>query len=219
MAYTAHMRRLLSILVLCLLVVPGVRSSEFEVVLKNGQSIMGQDLQRAGGSYLISLDTGEILTVPAELVEEVRLSGQRTPDPPPNPPGLLYPEPQVLAGDAGALEKNPGMVQAEPQVLAGSSSPEAVRPVTPSEATAVFGEPARFQKGISDPQWHPETDWNMDPETQNNFAPSTWSKSVVDSDWEPESAFDYEDVLAPSESTFQAGMGDPTWHPTDGFAK
>jgi len=217
MTYTQAVRRLVTILVLCLLIVPGARSGEFEVVLKNGQSIMGQDLQRAGGSYLIYLDTGEVLTVPAELVEAVRLSGQRTPDP--NPPGLLHPEPQVLAGDAGALAKNPGIVEAEPQVLKGSSSPEAVRPVTPSEATAVFGEPARFQQGIFDPQWHPTTDWNMDPVSQNNFAPSTWAENVIDPEWEPESAFDYEDVMAASESTFQAGVSDPTWHPTDGFAK
>jgi hypothetical protein len=57
----------------------------------------------------------------------------------------------------------------------------------------------------------------MDP-ANNDFAPSTWSSSPVDSSWRPQSAFDADrDVLASGRSSWQQGVIDNSWTPTDGF--
>jgi hypothetical protein len=105
------------------------------------------------------------------------------------------------------------MTNADPQVLAG----EAVRPSTPTEQTRALGPAAQFQRGVVSPNWHPETDWNMKAEEQNNFAPSAWAEDVVENDWQPQSAFDDGDVLQSGRSTFQSGVVDNSWQPTDAF--
>ena len=100
------------------------------------------------------------------------------------------------------------------ETLAGGD----VRPPTRSEQLEVLGEPSRFQQNIIDSTWTPESDWDMDPERQNNFRPSTWSKSPIDPSWKPESSWDAgEDVLADSRSTWQKSPIDSKWTPTDGF--
>ena len=105
------------------------------------------------------------------------------------------------------------MIDEGPQQLAG----EPTRSASPSEPLEVFGEPARFQKPIIDNSWTPSTDWDMDPEKQNNWAPSKWSKSIVDNSWEPESAYDANaDVMKDSRSNWQKGSIDSSWTPTDG---
>ena len=60
----------------------------------------------------------------------------------------------------------------------------------------------------------------MDPEVQNNWAPSKWAESPIDPSWQPTSAFDEKkDVLADSRSTFAKSPVDSSWTPTDGFKK
>lgn len=189
-----------------------------EVVLGDGQILQAAEVRQENGNYLIVMDTGETLSIPVELVQEVRLTGQKRPEPR-REGAFVYDDPQNLAGpdilDDDKLGPT-GLKKSQPQTLAG----QAVRPPSRSEQTAALGPPAQFQQGLSDPTWRPETDWNMDPSVQNNWAPSTWSKNIVDSDWQPESAYDPKaDVLADSRSTFTDSIVDNSWQPTDGFAK
>jgi hypothetical protein len=101
-----------------------------------------------------------------------------------------------------------------PQQLAGPP----VHVPQQAEQLAVFGEPSRFAEDIIDPSWTPTSDWNMDPEEQNNFAPSTWAEDIVDSSWEPSSDWNAgDDVLKSGRSTWQKGSIDSSWTPTSGF--
>jgi hypothetical protein len=160
-----------------------------ELVLRDGTVLEGTAVQRLEGNYVLTIEGGEAITVPVELVEQVRLSGER--------------------------EAPTGMRTGEPETLVG----ERITPPTRSEQTEKLGPPSRFQDDIVDNSWHPTTDWNMDPHTQNNFAPSTWSKGPIDPEWKPQSAWDTnEDVLASGRSEWRQGIIDPSWKPTDGFA-
>jgi hypothetical protein len=205
-----------------------------EVVLNDGNVIQAAGVQRENGNYVILMESGEKLSIPVELVKEIRLEGQREPEPKAEPaqpevlagedvnrsgrvPGLVKAEPQVLAGeDVLETDRAPGLIVSEPQTLAG----DPVRQPSRAEQTAALGPPAEFQRGINNPTWRPETDWNMDPRTQNNFAPSTWSDDIVDHDWEPESDWDMDprqqNDFAPS--TFPDNIIDNSWQPTDAFA-
>ena len=191
--------------------------AETELKLVDGRVLTGTDLRRDGENYVLRLESGEQITLPMALVESVGLIGSKPPPlqnpPPPEAPGIRVAEPETIAG---YQPDTPGIRSEGPEQLAG----DPVRAPTTSEQLSVFGEPSRFQKGVIDPNWQPETDWNMDPETQNNFAPSTWSEDVIDPNWQPESAYDYDkDVLEDSRSTFGKGVIDNSWQPTDGFKK
>jgi len=191
-----------------------------ELVLKDGRVLDGVDVQREGDLYLLTLDSGGVVPLPAELVDRVRLSfaggTKKKTRVDGAPPGVVRGEAETIGGQILDEEhRGPtGMRTGTAQTLAGQS----VRPPTPSEQTAALGPAAQFQKDIVRNDWVPTTDWNMDPHEQNNFAPSTWSKSIVDSDWQPTSAFDpKDDVMAESRSSWQQGLSDPTWRPVDGF--
>ncbi len=176
----------------------GARSG-VEVELTNGQVLRAEEAARDGDDYVIRMEDGSTVVVPTAAVRTVRLSGVGT-----RPPQEREPE------------RTPeGLTIAEPQQLAG---PE-VRAPRRSEQLGVFGEPSSFQKDIVDNRWTPETDWNMDPKTQNNWAPSTWAKGPIDPTWRPEPAFPEGDALEGGRSTWQQGPVDSTWTPTDGFAR
>jgi hypothetical protein len=151
-----------------------------ELELIDGRVLAGMDVRREGDVYVLTLEGGDTIALPVELVATVRLLGTGTP--------------RNLAGHEAKVP-------------------------TPSEQLEVLGEPARFQKSIVDSTWVPESDWDMDPEKQNNFRPSTWSKSPIDPNWEPESDWSADDdVLESSRSAWQKSGIDSQWTPTDGFA-
>lgn len=171
-----------------------------ELVLVDGRVLRGDSVRRDGNLYVLATETGE-LTMPADLVAEVRLTGS----PEPRPPAL-----------DGIPEGPTGMAVGPARTIAGPDVP----PPRTEDQLRVMGKPSEFKKSIVDSDWVPTSDWNMDPETQNNWAPSTWAKAPIDPTWVPESAFDAnEDVLAESRSTWKKAPIDSTWTPTDGFKK
>jgi len=183
----------------------GVAPAETRLVLRDGQVLIGTSLRRESGNYVLTLEGGQTVSLPVELIEKVELEGQAPP-----PTGLTRSEPQQLGGQPAALPE-----PSEPQQLAG----EPVRPPTRSQQLAVLGEPARFRRDVVDPTWVPTSDWDMSPE-QNNFNPAKWSKGVIDPTWTPKSGWrEEQDVLADSRSTFRKSIIDSTWTPTDGFNK
>jgi hypothetical protein len=201
------------------IVTAGAALATTELLLRDGRVIAADDVRRDGDNYTVTLESGDTIVIPVALVERLSLGSGRSdedeaePEDEPSrygPDGVRYSEPQTLAGKA------PQLRQPEAQVLAGVR----VDAPTTAEQLAVFGEPAKFQESIIDNTWHPTSDWDMDPERQNNFAPSRWAEDIVDHDWEPEPAFDNDaDVLADSRSTFKKGVVDSTWTPTDAFAR
>lgn len=194
--------------------------ADVQLVLIDGKTLDGVDVRRDQQVYLLTLENGRVAAVPVELVKEVRLEGpakeraeesveKRGPD------GIVIEDAEDARTLAGEDEfQHPGVRYGTGQQLAG---PDAVT-IDTSEELAVFGEPAKFQEDIIDPDWVPESDWDDDPVKNNNFAPSTWSKGWNDPEWQPESAFDRnEDVLADSRSTWSDSVIDNEWRPTDGF--
>ena len=195
-------------------------SADVELLLKDGQILKGADVNREDGQYLLEMGEGNVIPIPIELVEAVKL-GKPEPEPQRDEQtGLTRTEPQQLAGQPTPDPDDPtqapsGIRNTEPQVLAGQQ----IRVPRTSEQLAVFGEPARFQNSIIDNAWRPESDWDMDPEKQNNFNPSRWAKSIVDPSWTPEAAYTQEtDVTNFAPSTWQKGI-DNSWQPEDGFKK
>jgi len=196
----------------------GVIVATSEVVLQDGRVIVGIEVRRDGDNYVIVLENGQAIVLPMALVETVRLGAEPEPEPEERydpRTGLTRSEPQELAAPLpkGAV----GVVISEPRQLAG----DPVRVPTTDEQLAVFGKPAEFQKDIIDNRWEPTSDWNMDPKTQNNFAPSTWSQDIVDHSWEPTSDWNMDpktqNNFAPS--TWSKSIVDNSWTPTDGFAR
>lgn len=171
-----------------------------ELVLVDGKVLRGESVRRDGDDYVLTTEIGEV-TLPVELVSQVRLIETSRPE---------------TRGDEEAPKAPTGFVEDRPQQIAG----KAVRPPSTEEQLRNAGRTSTFQKDIIDSRWEPSTDWNMDPETQNNWAPSTWAKDIVDTRWEPTSAFDAnKDVLADSRSTWKTSIIDSSWEPTDGFKK
>ena len=180
------------------------------LVLNDGRVLKGVDVRRDGGNYLLEQESGGVISLPIELVREVRLSTPPAPDP---RTGLTYREgSQTLAGTS---ERPGGVVVGKGQTIAGDQH----RIPTPAEQTAVLGPPSKFSKDIVDNSWTPTSDWDPDPKG-NNFAPSKWSEGVVDNDWEPTSDWD-NDVENNNfnRSSWSEGVVENEWRPTDGFKK
>jgi hypothetical protein len=169
-------------------------AADVQLVLKDGRVLDGTDVWREQGIYYLRDKGGGVVPIPEALVERVGLVELAEP-PPEGPTGIQVAPPQQLAGQPNDVPH-------------------------PAQQLAAFGEPARFQRGVIDPNWHPESDWDSNPNdpSRNDFAPSEWADSIVDTDWHPESAFD-EDHTQFAPSTWQKGVVDSTWVPQDGFAK
>lgn len=171
-------------------------AGEAVLVLQDGQELEGADVERAeDGGYVLTLSTGDKLTIPAALVVEVRLSGSEPPEP--EPPS--------------------GMREAEAEELSGTEG----RATTPSieERLGAFGDPAarRFPSSVVDPSWTPESDWTEESDV-TRFDPANWFRAPVDPTWNPTSAYDASvDVLAGSRYTWRRNMIDNSWRPSDGF--
>ena len=198
------MKRLLAILLLTAICATPC-AAEVRLHLVSGQVLEGTDVNREGGNYYLTMMDGGVIPIPHELVASVELTGKKE-EPPPEKEAGVYPDTGLPSG----------LTPAKPQQLAGD-------PVTvPSrrEQLEVLGEPSKFQQGIFDPNWHPESDWKIDPTNphRNDFAPSEWSESIIDPQWVPENAYPDDQIdFAPSE--FKENIIDPSWVPQDGFKK
>ncbi len=167
---------------------------QVEMELVDGRILTGTDVRREGDEWVLSLERQGKIILPDELVTAVRLFGNGD-----------------TRDDVGTKVLK---LPAGPETRTGY---EATVP-TPSEQLNVLGEPSQFQKSVVDSTWVPDSDWDMDPERQNNFNPSTWAKSPIDPAWKMESDWAAGDnALESSRSTWQKGSIDSEWIPTDGF--
>lgn len=184
------------VLAVCLAPRPAVAGAF--VRLTDGRTLEGESVRREGDVYLLQLPGGNVITLPVGTVAEVGLKG--APEPPPPAPSLAGPPTGLTAVPAGSL-----------------AGPE-VRPSTPADQLAVFGEPAKFAQSPVVSGFAPQM-WEMDP-AENNWNPSKWAKSPTDPNWQPTSAFDTsKDVLEASRSQWAQAPTDSSWQPTDGFQK
>lgn len=180
-------------------------ADETQLVLIDGSVLSGTDLRREDGTYVLTLEDGDQVALPEQLVETVRLVG-RAREPDERNRGLIAGE-RIPPGPTG-------LRSAGPETLAGVP----VEPPRTSEQLRALGPPAQFQKNIIDPAWRPESAWD-EGEDVLAASRSTWAEDIIDPGWQPESAWDADaDVLESSRSTWSKSIVDSTWTPTDGFA-
>jgi hypothetical protein len=164
-------------------------SGQAALELVDGRIISGTDVRREGAVYVLTLEGGDTVTLPLELVAQVRLFG------------------------TGETRAPSGIRDEGSKTLAGGE----VDVPTTSEQLEVFGEPSRFQKSNVNHDWVPESAWDEDEDVLE-ASRSTWQESPIDPEWKPESAWDKdEDVLEASRSTWQKSSINSEWKPTDGF--
>ncbi|HEX6853646.1 MAG TPA: hypothetical protein VF139_19775 [Candidatus Polarisedimenticolaceae bacterium] len=160
-----------------------------ELILQDGRVLKGDSVRKDEDVYVLTTPTGE-LTMPVELVDGVRLTGEPEPE---APTAFKVVPPGAIVG-------------------------EEIRPPTAEEQTRAIGNPSKFAPSIVDHEWHPTS--ALSDEDVLADSRSTWAEDIVDSEWKPTSAFDEtEDVLAGSRSTWAKPAIDSSWKPTDGFAK
>jgi hypothetical protein len=171
--------------------------------LVSGQVLEGTDVRREGGNYYLTMMDGGVIPIPRELVVGVELVGKKE-------------EPSEEEGPPSPEWPPTGLTRAEPQQLEGP----AVTPPQTREQLEVLGEPSKFQQGVVDPHWHPESDWKVAPTDphRNDFAPSDWADSIIDPEWVPENVYP-DDHIEFNPSEFKESIIDPTWVPEDGFKK
>jgi hypothetical protein len=168
-----------------------------ELVLVDGRVLPGDSVRREGDLYVLTTKTGDV-TMPADLVDRVQLTGE--------------PEPRKIEG---VSEGPTGLRDAGPQQLAGTP----VQPSTPQQQTAAIGNPSSFRNSPVNSEWHPTSAYDMNKDVLADSR-STFVQSPIDPQWHPTSAFDQdEDVLADSRSSFAKSPVDSSWTPTDGFKK
>jgi hypothetical protein len=159
-----------------------------DLLLVDGTLLQGRSVERKGGSYLLSTNFGNVITVPVELVKEMRLTGgDATP-----PTGLVYATPKTLAG------------------------PEVKLPGRREELAAFGRPPALFQGSPMSFRWYPTNAFQGKDATQ--FHPVTWAKATIDPIWSPVSAYTWStDMTEFHPVLWRQPLIDPIWNPTDGF--
>ncbi len=160
-----------------------------EIVLRDGQTIRCTQVRRDRNDFVVVLESGGLLTLPVDLVAQLRLSeGIQPAAPPPSMP-------------------------AEPRQLAGLP----ITALEPAEAQASLGPPVVFHRNIVNPEWQPQSGFPEGDVLAAGR--SRWRPGVVDPTWTPQSGFDGEDVLAGGRSTWSRSIIDNRWTPQDGFKK
>lgn len=187
-------RRASSLLLITILAASGPALAGAELRLIDGQVLVGEGVERRAEFYVLELSTGDQLTIPFELVAQVKLTGDDDPD----ATGLVEAEGQTLVGPPGG----PTLPKRDEQLQA-------------------FGRPpAVFQPGVIDSTWEPKSDWDMDPATHNNWNPARWATSPIDWNWTPRSVFrKSSDVTEFSPVRWAKSPVSYLWYPTDGLKR
>ena len=181
----------MAVLMLAAWMVAGPAAAGAELVLSDGQVLRGLEVERRDGIYALTLEDGNVLTIPVRLVGEVRLTGE---------------------GDGGRAAT--GIRAAEPEQLAGS---KVDLPKT-SEMLVAFRNPSRFRRGPIDPIWIPTSDWDSSPVRNNNWNPARWYVAPIDPTWKPTPAFTMDsDVTFFNPARWAPNVINPFWVPSDGL--
>lgn len=163
--------------------------TEVVLVLADDRRFVGLDVEREGDLYLLEIEGGTVLSIPAAGVKEVGLK--------------LVDQPATAFRPSRAGELQGGT--------------PARLPEADEQLAEMAAGRAEFQTGVVDPNWEPSSDWSNDP-ALNNFNPSRWYRAPLDPAWSPTSDFTLEsDVTEFSPARWMPSVIDPSWTPTDGY--
>lgn len=174
-------------------------ADEVVLVLEDGQELRGVDVERTPEAYVLTLVTGDKMSLPASLITEVRLSAEG------------------VAKNDQPREAPTGIEVTEGKELTGS--PLDGKTATIDEQLAALGEGNRssFRRSAIDPTWRPSSDWDRTTDV-TQFNPSHWYRAPIDASWTPTSAYDANlDVFSGRRASWQRSLIDSTWWPTNGF--
>jgi hypothetical protein len=153
------------------------------------------DAKLLGDTYMVTLASGDVLSLPVSLVTGIEVLVE----PPPAPPAEQ------------AAPQGSGRPPDKPQVLSG---PE-VKPLTTSEQLRALGEPAEFAKPTFDPYWHPTSAF-----TELNTAemkPTEWAEPIIDPVWRPQNGFTELNKADMKPTEWAKPSIDPHWQPTNAW--
>ncbi|MCZ6649041.1 MAG: septal ring lytic transglycosylase RlpA family protein [Acidobacteria bacterium] len=209
------MRRFLalSMVVLALLLAGVPAMAAFQLVLKNGRVLTGDDLEREPGKYVLIRDDGRRLTIEMDQVAELRILGddvvmEDTPAPDTAAEDEEKPPPGVTVA-GGDLSNR--LTRSEPTTVGGSDPPE--KPAARAQNLTGPAPGAPLAPG----EWRPESDW---PKNDPDWPTDGWISRGPDPTWTPQSDFATDPKANEfNPSTWSKPARDPTWHPTDGFRK
>jgi hypothetical protein len=191
----------------------------YELVLADDRVLEGFDLRLRDGVYHLTLESGEVVTFPAELVTEVRLNDKKAlKEEWEDHPDVKMDEPETLAGEKGD-EVHPHVIASEPQTIAGQEGVP-TKPPTTSDQLDAFGRPGnQFQKSPMDPNWTPKSAYDRDVDVLASGR-SKWAESPMSNEWVPESGFRHSDPTNNfNQSKWAQSPMDNEWVPQDGFRK
>jgi len=202
------MKRFLLIPLLLLALSGAVSFGAVELMLKSGKSLKGVDVRLEGNLYYLKGTDGLIITVPARIVESMRLSSDRA-------EVDAYPDGEGLA--EGELPEDRPRAPAEyrtvePETVGGMERPEGY--VLTDPAVDLAAPPPTAGGERPSWEWTPESDWNMEEDIDNPRR-SKWIQPAFDPDWEPEPAFTEEDDVTDFNPSKWMEAPDSTWKPTN----
>ena len=182
------LRPIVAAAVLLLSPVPALAGAE--LLLKDGQLLEGESVERKGDYLLLRISEDEVFTVPIELVAEMRLTGDDDPD----ASGIKPAVGETLVGEPGVAH-----------------TPDT------EEQLAVLDEPAEFAKDIINPDWELDTSW-PDGDPGAEFNPVRWYQPPIDPSWTPRSAYKQsDDVTQFNPVHWYRSPINPIWRPRNGF--
>jgi hypothetical protein len=149
-----------------------------EIVLRDGRVLSGKDLERDAGNYVLIQEDGSSITLPAELVESVRLTGEG--------------KPQTLAGEPispptteDQLRVFGSQARFKEDIVDNDWQPSSDWEMSPEKNNF---NPSTWSKGPVDSNWEPESSWDEDKDVLASGR-TKWNKSIIDSTWSPTDGF------------------------------
>jgi hypothetical protein len=153
-------------------------SAGTELVLRDGRVLSGKDVERDGGNYVLIMEDGGSITLPAELVESVRLTGEG--------------EPRTLAGEPYSEPTREERLRVlgprarfKEDIVDNDWEPSSDWEMTPEKNNF---NPSKWSKPPIDPSWEPESSWDEDKDVLASGR-TKWKKSIIDSSWSPTDGF------------------------------
>jgi hypothetical protein len=153
-------------------------SAGTELVLRDGRVLSGKEVERDAGDYILTLEDGSSITLPAEFVESVRLTGEG--------------EPRTLAGEPIREPSREEQLQVlgppsrfKEDIVDNDWEPTNDWEMTPEKNNF---NPSTWSKPPLDPSWEPESSWDENKDVLASGR-TKWKESIIDPSWSPTDGF------------------------------